>query len=95
MKNGFNIDKHIGDCLRRVRIFRGMGRLEFATAVGLPINEVETLESGRKQLSHEWLLKIASVLDVPVHFFFRGLFVMADNDNGDACDPPEALLTAE
>jgi transcriptional regulator with XRE-family HTH domain len=67
------IDLHVGLRLRQRRMGLGITQAELAKAVGLTFQQIQKYESGANQLVSSRLYEIASVLGVPVSFFFEGL----------------------
>ena len=67
------IDLHIGLRLRQRRMALGITQANLAKAVGLTFQQIQKYESGANQLVSSRLYELASVLRVPVSFFFEGL----------------------
>jgi transcriptional regulator with XRE-family HTH domain len=67
------IDLHIGLRLRQRRMTLGITQADLAKAVGLTFQQIQKYESGANQLVSSRLYELASVLRVPVSFFFDGL----------------------
>lgn len=66
------IDKHAGTRLRMRRLMMNMTQTELADAVGISFQQVQKYETGFNRISASRLQQFASVLRVPVTFFFDG-----------------------
>jgi transcriptional regulator with XRE-family HTH domain len=69
----------------------GITQTELAKAVGLTFQQIQKYESGTNQLVSSRLYEIASVLGVPVSFFFEGL---ARSDRSSAANLASLNLLA-
>jgi transcriptional regulator with XRE-family HTH domain len=66
------IDKHVGNRLRMRRLMLGMSQTDLSDALGLTFQQVQKYEKGTNRLSASKLQQSASILQVPVTFFFEG-----------------------
>jgi transcriptional regulator with XRE-family HTH domain len=66
-------DAHVGQRIRHCRWIEGLTQEQFGQKCGLSPGEIEALESGDLPLGAGRLFDIATVLSVPVRFFFEGL----------------------
>jgi transcriptional regulator with XRE-family HTH domain len=73
MKQTTGVDKHVGNRLRLRRTMLGMSQTEVAHAVGLTFQQVQKYERGSNRIGAGRLFEFASVLEVPVTYFFDGL----------------------
>lgn len=67
------VDVHVG---RRVRLRRkelGVSQAWLANRLGLTFQQVQKYERGSNRISASKLYQIASVLEVPITYFFEGL----------------------
>ena len=67
------VDVHVG---RRVRLRRrelGVSQAWLADRLGLTFQQVQKYERGANRISASKLYQIASVLEVPITYFFEGL----------------------
>ena len=67
------VDVHVG---RRVRLRRrelGVSQAWLADRLGLTFQQVQKYERGSNRISASKLYQIASVLEVPITYFFEGL----------------------
>ncbi|WP_439813900.1 helix-turn-helix domain-containing protein [Zavarzinia sp. CC-PAN008] len=67
------VDVHVGQRLRERRLGLGMSQSALAEKIGLTFQQVQKYERGANRLSASVLYEVASVLDVPISFFFDGL----------------------
>lgn len=66
-------DAHVGQRIRHCRWIEGLTQEQLGRKCGLSATEIEELESGNLPLGAGKLFDIATVLSVPVRFFFEGL----------------------
>ena len=67
-----SIDKHVGSRVRMRRMMLGMSQEKLGDALGLTFQQVQKYEKGANRVSASRLQQIASILQVPVPFFFEG-----------------------
>ncbi|GEO80717.1 helix-turn-helix domain-containing protein [Pararhodospirillum oryzae] len=67
------LDKEVGRRLRLRRKLLGMSQQQLADAVGITFQQVQKYERGVNRLSASRLWDFASILGVPVSFFFEDL----------------------
>lgn len=67
------IDRHVGARLRMQRMLVGVSQEKLGGALGLTFQQVQKYESGSNRISASRLQQIATMLDVPVSFFFEGV----------------------
>lgn len=77
-----SVDLHVGRRVRQRRWMLGMTQSQLADLVGIKFQQIQKYETGANRVSASRMWEIASVLDVPVTFFFEGL-------NGRAADTGE------
>ena len=85
-----NIDVHVGGRLKLRRKLEGLSLEKLAEAVGVTYQQVQKYERGKNRMSACRLLQFASVLRVPVSFFFddmplgagKGIPGLADRKSG-------------
>lgn len=74
MKKSSNpTDNHVGARVRMRRLMLDMSQTSLAEAVGITFQQVQKYEKGTNRISASRLQQIASVMQVPVAFFFEGL----------------------
>ena len=66
-----DIDRHVGARLRMRRTILGMNQTQLGKAVGITFQQVQKYENGANRISASKLYQFASVLGVPVSFFFE------------------------
>jgi transcriptional regulator with XRE-family HTH domain len=72
-KKGPNaIDAHVGSRLRLRRVEQGMTQEKLADAFGLTLQQVQKYEKGANRIGSSRLQHAASILNVPVSYFFEG-----------------------
>jgi transcriptional regulator with XRE-family HTH domain len=67
------IDVHVGGRVRVRRALLGMTQEKLGDAIGLAFQQVQKYERGTNRISASRLYDIATVLEVPVSFFFDEL----------------------
>ena len=68
------VDVHVGKRIRQRRWLTGMTQQQLAQSVGIKFQQIQKYETGANRVSASRLWDIASALDVPVTFFFDGVF---------------------
>jgi transcriptional regulator with XRE-family HTH domain len=66
-------DKHVGSRVRMRRMMLGMSQQKVGDALDLTFQQVQKYEKGANRIGASRLQHIASILQVPVAFFFEGL----------------------
>ena len=66
------IDRHVGSRVRMRRMLVGMSQEKLGEALGLTFQQVQKYEKGTNRIGASRLHRIASVLGVPVEFFYEG-----------------------
>src|SRR6185295_13878486 len=65
-------DKHVGSRVRMRRMMLSMSQEKLGDALGLTFQQVQKYEKGANRIGASRLQQIASILQVPVAFFFEG-----------------------
>ena len=73
MRSADEVDEHVGRRLRRRRISLGLSQEQLGAALGLSFQQIQKYEKGQNRISGGRLYRIASLLSVPVQYFFDGL----------------------
>ena len=81
------VDRHVGGRIRMRRRVLGISQDKLAEAVGLTFQQVQKYEKGSNRVSASRLFAIASLLQVPVMYFFEGLPSPGSFDNTSTLDP--------
>jgi transcriptional regulator with XRE-family HTH domain len=72
IKRSNPIDAHVGSRMRMRRMMLGMSQEKLATAFGVSFQQVQKYEKGMNRMGSSRLQHAASVLNVPVSYFFEG-----------------------
>jgi len=72
-KGGDPLDSHVGSRIRLRRLLLGYSQEKLGDALGLTFQQVQKYERGANRVSASRLFDLASVLGVPVSFFFDDL----------------------
>ncbi|MBT25433.1 helix-turn-helix domain-containing protein [Thalassobius sp. S69A] len=83
------VDVHVGQKLRQRRWMIGMTQQQLAEQVGIKFQQIQKYETGANRISASRLWDIASVLDVPVSFFFEGL---GEEEGQEVAPAPAELM---
>jgi transcriptional regulator with XRE-family HTH domain len=67
------VDVHVGARVRLRRTLMGMSQEKLGAAVGLTFQQIQKYERGANRIGASRLFEIASVLQVPVQFFFEDM----------------------
>ncbi|WP_408906644.1 helix-turn-helix domain-containing protein [Roseomonas sp. CAU 1739] len=65
-----SIDIHVGGRVRKQRLRVGLSQEGLASAIGVPVSQIQTLESGHTRARATRLHDISIALKVPISFFF-------------------------
>ncbi len=65
-------DRHVGARVRMRRMMLGMSQTKLGDALQLTFQQVQKYEKGTNRIGAGRLQHIASILQVPVEFFFEG-----------------------
>jgi len=85
------VDKHVGSRVRMRRIMLGMSQSKLAEGLGLTFQQVQKYEKGANRIGASRLQHLASILQVPVPFFFEGL-PMAEDPKSHAASLPHSAV---
>ena len=66
------IDKHVGSRVRMRRMMIGMSQEKLGEKLGITFQQIQKYEKGTNRIGASRLQQIATVLSVPVSFFFEG-----------------------
>ncbi|MCR9255506.1 MAG: helix-turn-helix domain-containing protein [Alphaproteobacteria bacterium] len=67
------VDAHVGRRIRQRRHYLGMTQSDLGDGVGLAFQQIQKYEQGINRVTASRLLDIATVLGVPIGFFFEGI----------------------
>src|ERR1700746_2036132 len=65
-------DKHVGSRVRMRRMMLGMSQEKLGDSLGITFQQIQKYEKGTNRIGASRLQQIATVLAVPVSFFFEG-----------------------
>ena len=68
-----DVDRHVGERLRRRRRLLGLTQKELAERVGIRFQQIHKYETGINRMSASRLFEIAEALGAPVEHFYDGL----------------------
>ncbi len=68
-----NADRHVGARIRERRIMLGLSQQQLALMIGVTYQQAHKYERGLNRISAGRLYDIASVLSVPISWFFEGM----------------------
>lgn len=88
------VDKHVGSRVRMRRMMLSMSQEKLGDALGLTFQQVQKYEKGTNRIGSSRLSQIATILQVPIQFFFEGAPKV--KANGDLIhDAPSAGYVSE
>jgi transcriptional regulator with XRE-family HTH domain len=87
------IDKHVGSRVRMRRMMVGMSQEKLGDALGLTFQQVQKYEKGTNRIGASRLQQISLVLQVPVSFFFEGVPLPGEKQDGLSDSESPAFLT--
>ncbi|MFP6758698.1 MAG: helix-turn-helix domain-containing protein [Alphaproteobacteria bacterium] len=82
------VDVHVGARVRFKRKLLGLSQADLGKAVGLTFQQIQKYESGANRVSASRLYQVASILDVPVSFFFEDMPSEITGGKRQASDSP-------
>ncbi len=81
-------DRHVGARIRERRIMLGLSQQQLAATIGVTYQQAHKYERGLNRISAGRLYDIASVLSVPVSWFFEGI---ADDSAATELSPRQRM----
>lgn len=73
MRSADEVDEHVGRRLRQRRNELGISQEKLGAALGLTFQQVQKYEKGQNRIGAGRLYRIATILSVPVQYFFDNL----------------------
>src|SRR3954471_20240428 len=70
-KSPNSVDRHVGARIRMRRVMLTLSQTQLGDALGLTFQQVQKYEKGTNRVGASRLQHIASILQVPVSFFFE------------------------
>jgi transcriptional regulator with XRE-family HTH domain len=89
-KTGKPVDAYVGARVRMRRMMLKMSQTKLANGLGLTFQQVQKYEKGVNRIGASRLLQIASILQVPVEFFFEGAPTASGQPRGKG-DAPDYM----
>lgn len=68
------VDVHVGRRLKSKRIMLGMSQEDLGQETGVTFQQIQKYERGLNRIGSSRLYEFSCILDVPVSFFFEGLY---------------------
>jgi transcriptional regulator with XRE-family HTH domain len=84
----------VGKRLRRRRRLLGLTQQQLAESVGIRFQQIQKYECGANRVSASRLFELAESLDVPVQYFYEGLY-KRDEMHGDETLAADVLSQKE
>jgi transcriptional regulator with XRE-family HTH domain len=88
------IDKYVGSRVRMRRMMISMSQERLGERLGITFQQVQKYEKGTNRIGASRLQQIATVLSVPVAFFFEGAPVPDPSGSG-MLEPPSPVYVSE
>ncbi len=80
------VDKIVGRNVRICRLQSGLSQTDLATRLGITFQQIQKYEKGTNRIASGRLLKIASLLSVPLILLFKGSEIIADTNKQSVFD---------
>jgi transcriptional regulator with XRE-family HTH domain len=90
-----DVDAQIGSRLRELRQKHGLSQAEGGELIGVSYQQIQKIEVATNRASASQLFGLASGLDVPVEYFFRGLRTNRVSKQCPLLPNPEAIAAIE
>lgn len=68
------VDVHVGRRLKSKRIMLGMSQEDLGQETGVTFQQIQKYERGLNRIGSSRLYEFSRILDIPVSFFFEGLY---------------------
>jgi len=73
-----DIDRHVGERIRRRRVMLGLTQEQLGEALGISYQQIQKYETGANRVSAGRLFKVSQILEVGVSTLYDGLGEVAD-----------------
>ena len=83
MRSADDVDAYVGSRVRLRRMTLGVSQEQLGAALGLTFQQVQKYEKGQNRIGAGRLFRIAQILTVPVEFFYEGLPLGSDGEDGE------------
>ncbi len=87
-KQPHHVDVHVGGRVKQRRLLRGLSQEQLGTSLGLTFQQVQKYEKGTNRISSSRLWEIATILGVPISFFYDGLKEKANSSGLEGAQDP-------
>ena len=88
------VDCHVGAQVRLRRTLVGMSQEQLGARLGVTFQQVQKYEKGSNRISASRLWQIATILDVPVSFFFDGASAPQPDGMDGFEEAPQATISS-
>lgn len=78
--NAAEIDRHVGDRIRRRRVMLGLTQEQLGEALGISYQQIQKYETGANRVSAGRLFMISQILEVGIATLFDGLGEEVERD---------------
>jgi len=78
--NAADIDRHVGERIRRRRVMLGLTQEQLGEALGISYQQIQKYETGANRVSAGRLFMISQILETGVSNLFDGLGEATDDD---------------
>ncbi len=82
------VDVHVGARIRFKRKLLGLSQTNLGNALGLTFQQIQKYETGANRISASRLYQTASILEVPITFFFEDMPSEITGRKGTQSDSP-------
>ena len=82
--NAADIDRHVGERIRRRRVMLGLTQEQLGEALGISYQQIQKYETGANRVSAGRLFMISQILEVGIAVLFDGLGEEVDSDVSNA-----------
>lgn len=89
------VDVHVGSRVRLRRTLLGMSQEKLGKAVSLTFQQIQKYERGANRIGSSRLYQLATILDVPVSFFFDGVEDRLDRAAAGVAESDQATFESD
>jgi transcriptional regulator with XRE-family HTH domain len=89
------VDVHVGSRVRLRRTLLGMSQEKLGKAVSLTFQQIQKYERGANRIGSSRLYQLATILDVPVSFFFDGVEERIDRAEAGVAENDQAAFESD
>lgn len=81
--NAADIDRHVGERIRRRRVMLGLTQEQLGEALGISYQQIQKYETGANRVSAGRLFMISQILEVNIAVLFDGIGEKNEDDIGN------------